>query len=210
MRIIYFKGRQTDDGRWIDTYTLTINRNRRLEDRRRRRIRAAGAATMGVLAAVFIARQAGTPADQVNPVQDPIVTTATITEITTTAATPVSAPTLATPAVKWVSAGEFEITAYCSCEICCGYWATVRPQDADGNPIVYTSTGEIAEQGTTIAVDPEVIPYGTKVMIGGHVYTAQDTGGDIKGNRIDVYFSDHQDAKEYGRRFDEVFILPQQ
>ena len=210
MKTIYFKGRQSDDGRWIDTYTLTINRNRRLTERRRK-IRNLGVATITgvVIAAGIIWRQIGSTPKQLPTVQEPITTPATITEVTTTSTTPVAAPTLATPAEKWTSIGEFEITAYCSCEICCGYWATIRPKDDNGNPIVYTSTGAVARQGVTIAVDPEVIPYGTEVRIGGHTYIAQDTGGDITGNRIDVYFSNHEDALEYGRKHDEVFIMPQ-
>ena len=42
-------------------------------------------------------------------------------------------------------------------------------------------------EGQTIAVDPRVIPYGTKVIIGGHIFTAEDCGGAIQGNHIDIY-----------------------
>ena len=107
------------------------------------------------------------------------------------------APTEA-PAETWESLGTFTITAYCPCEICCGYWATIRPLDENGDPIVYTSTGEIAKHLSTIAVDPEVIPYGTVVKFGGHTFIAQDTGGAIKGNRIDVYLNDHKLARRFG------------
>ena len=107
---------------------------------------------------------------------------------------------------EWISYGTYTLTAYCSCEKCCGYWATIRPLDANGNPIVYTSTGEIAKAGTTIAVDPRVIPYGSEVKINDHIYIAQDTGGAIKGNRIDVYFDSHQAALEFGCQNAEVFL----
>lgn len=46
---------------------------------------------------------------------------------------------------EWI---EYEATAYCSCEKCCGSWALNRP---DG--IVYTASGAVAEQGVTIAAD---------------------------------------------------------
>ena len=41
-------------------------------------------------------------------------------------------------------------------------------------------------EGQTIAVDPRVIPYGTKVIIGGHIFTAEDCGGAIQGNHIEA------------------------
>ncbi|OCN03562.1 hypothetical protein A4S06_05220 [Erysipelotrichaceae bacterium MTC7] len=58
-----------------------------------------------------------------------------------------------------------------------------------------TSTGAYATEGTTIAVDPTVIPYGTEVVIDGHTYVAQDCGGAVKGNVIDIFVeSPHMDA----------------
>lgn len=58
----------------------------------------------------------------------------------------------------------------------------------------------------SIAVDPNVIPYRTKVIIDGKTYKAQDCGGAIKGNRIDVYFEEHDDALEFGVQHKEVFV----
>lgn len=106
---------------------------------------------------------------------------------------------------KTISLGEFKLTAYCSCEKCCDGWANKRPIDENGNKIVYGSIGEELIEGTSIAVDPNVIPYGTKVIINDNTYIAQDTGGKIDGNRIDVYHNNHQKAREFGVQYAEVF-----
>lgn len=66
-----------------------------------------------------------------------------------------------------------------------------------------TSTGVIAEEGRTIAVDPNVIPYGTKVLIDGNVYVAEDCGSAVKGNIVDIYVEDEKHETHYS----EVFIL---
>ena len=58
----------------------------------------------------------------------------------------------------------------------------------------------------TIAVDPQKIDYGDRVIINGHTYTAEDCGGAIKGNRIDVYFDSHEDALKFGVQYAEVFL----
>ena len=100
-----------------------------------------------------------------------------------------------------ISLGEFKITHYCACEICCGSWANNRP-----NGIVYTASGAVAEAGVTIAVDPDVIPYGTEVVIDNQTYIAQDCGGAIQGNRIDVYCNSHQEALQLGVKYAEVLV----
>ena len=105
-----------------------------------------------------------------------------------------------------ISLGTFKLTAYCSCQRCCGSYALNRPVDESGNEIVYGSIGVRLVAGVSIAVDPRVIPYGTQVEIDGHTYTAHDTGGNIKGNRIDVYFDDHQEAWDFGTQYAEVFV----
>lgn len=108
---------------------------------------------------------------------------------------------------EYISLGEFKLTAYCSCEKCCGKWAKNRPVDEEGNEIVIGASGEVLEAGISIAVDKKVIPYGSTVLINGQEYIAHDCGGAIKQNRIDVYFSDHQDALEFGVRYAEVFLM---
>lgn len=106
------------------------------------------------------------------------------------------------------SIGLFELTAYCPCEKCCGIWAQNRPTDENGNTIVYTSSGDIAKEGVTIAADTSIYPFGTKLLIGDTVYTVQDRGSSIVGNRLDIYFESHEAALEFGRRKDvEVFLV---
>jgi 3D (Asp-Asp-Asp) domain-containing protein len=118
---------------------------------------------------------------------------------------PVTYPIDREPDSLW-SLGEFKITAYCPCEKCCGYWATVRPADENGEPIVYTASGKIAAQGVTVAADTSILPFGTVLVIGGHEYTVQDRGGMVKGNHVDIYFDSHEAAKEWGTQYMEIFV----
>ena len=108
------------------------------------------------------------------------------------------------PDTLW-SLGEYKLTAYCACEKCCGYWATIRPVDDEGNPIVYTSNGSVAKHGVTVAADTDILPFGTVLLIDGHEYTVQDRGGKVKGNHIDIYFDSHEAAKEFGVKYLEIF-----
>ena len=90
--------------------------------------------------------------------------------------------------------GEFTVTAYCGDVICTGNYGKNRPV-VNGTTIVFTANGDIAQEGVTVAADPKVIPYGTKIYIEGvGVRVVQDCGGAIKGNRLDVYYVDHNDA----------------
>lgn len=109
-----------------------------------------------------------------------------------------------------ISLGRFKLTAYCGCRKCCGKYADNRPVDENGEVIVTGSIGVRLYAGVSIAVDPRVIPYHTQVVINGHTYTAHDTGGNIKGNRIDVYFDDHDEAWDFGTQYAEVFIYAEE
>ena len=98
---------------------------------------------------------------------------------------------------KYEDCGNFILTAYCPCPICCGQWSNmVDPHTASGAPAV---------AGVTVAVDPKVFPYGTKLMINGQIYTAQDCGGAIIGNHIDIYFNTHAEACNFGRQEAHVY-----
>lgn len=92
--------------------------------------------------------------------------------------------------------GTFKITHYCQCSICCGPWA---------NGI--TSTGVTATTNRTIAVDPTQIPYGSKVVINGQVYVAEDCGGAIKNNCIDIYVASHEEGENKGVFYTDVYLL---
>ena len=91
--------------------------------------------------------------------------------------------------------GNYKLTYYCSCELCCDVETGIT---ATGTPVV---------EGQTIAVDPSVIPYGTQVIINGHVFTAEDCGGAIKGNRIDIYVNDHDRANALGVNYADVYLV---
>jgi len=103
----------------------------------------------------------------------------------------------AVPEERWESLGVFKTTGFCNCKKCCGKWAGGK-----------TKSGVYPEEGITIAVDPKVIPLGSKVMIDGiGVRVAQDTGKHIKGKCIDVYYVDHETAWNHGVQYHEVFVL---
>lgn len=100
--------------------------------------------------------------------------------------------------------GEFTITYYCACRMCCG--------KEESNPNYgITATGTLATEGRTVAVDPSVIPYGTEIRIiypdgEQRTYISEDCGGVIKGNRIDVFMETHEKALKAGIKTAEVFI----
>lgn len=84
--------------------------------------------------------------------------------------------------------GTFELTAYCQGTI--------------------TSTGTKPLPNRTIAVDPSVIPYGSIVEIEGYgTYVAEDCGGAVKGNIVDIYIPNYNDCIKFGRRKANVYVI---
>ena len=71
-----------------------------------------------------------------------------------------------------------------------------------------TSTGTTPKWGT-IAVDPSVIPYGTKVYIPefGKVFIAEDTGSAIKGNKIDIFMDTEEHCNTWGVKKIDIYVL---
>ena len=99
---------------------------------------------------------------------------------------------------KFVYMGDFKITHYCNEKFShvCGY--------GDG----LTAIGTKVKPGYTIAVDPKVIPYGTKVYIEGYGWrVAEDCGGGVDDNHIDVAVNVHSEAMSMGVRHRDVWAL---
>lgn len=85
------------------------------------------------------------------------------------------------------------------------YWA-------DSSTNVYTSSGKKAVRNpngySTIAVDPKIIPLGTKLYVEGYGYAvAADTGSSIKGKFIDVFFNTGKEVSNWGVKYLKVQIL---
>ena len=98
----------------------------------------------------------------------------------------------------------FTCTAYCCCQKCCGQYS---PEVTGREP--HTATGTIPTEGRTIAVDPHVIPYGSRVSIEGMgTYIAEDCGGGVKQDHIDIYFDTHEKAVAFGTKRLYVTIEP--
>jgi len=100
--------------------------------------------------------------------------------------------------------GTYRITAYCSCEKCCGKWAENRP-----NGIVYGASGEELVAGVSCA---STLPFGTVIEIEGlGEYTVQDRTASwvvekYGENLIDIYFDDHEAACEFGLQYLNVYL----
>lgn len=93
------------------------------------------------------------------------------------------------------------VTAYTA-----GYEST---QKRKGHPLYgVTASGTKAKQGRTIAMD-KTIPFGTLVKIEGfdEIFRVEDRGSKIKGNKVDVYFENVEDAIKFGKQKRKIFII---
>ena len=88
----------------------------------------------------------------------------------------------------------YKITAYCPCSKCCG--------KTNGR----TASGTTATAGRTVAASSK-FAFGTKLNIGGHVYTVEDRGGAINGNKIDIFVNTHAEALQWGVRYLNVSVV---
>lgn len=89
----------------------------------------------------------------------------------------------------------FTATYYCGCSKCCGKYS-------DGyEEIAYGAKGTLLTPYYSIAVDPKVIPLGTILSDDlGNQYEAVDTGKAIKGNKVDIFTGNHQEALNLGKK----------
>lgn len=100
--------------------------------------------------------------------------------------------------------GQFRVTAYCACEICCGEWAKNRP---DG--IVYGAYGVELVAGVSCAA---TLPRGTVIEVEGlGEYVVQDkivkwVVEKYGENQVDIYFDSHEAACEFGLQYLNVYL----
>lgn len=91
-----------------------------------------------------------------------------------------------------MSLGTFTITGYCACPACSGDSAL-------------TYAGTVPQPEHTIAADLSLLPLGSQVLIGGSVYTVEDKGSSVSGNKIDIFYASHEEALAAGTFSAEVF-----
>ena len=109
---------------------------------------------------------------------------------------------------------NMKTTGYCACQKCCSWrinWIGL-PVYASGplkgkiKIIGQTASARMARPGT-VAVDPKLFPRGTKFYIPGYGWgIARDTGGDIKGRHLDLFFWRHQSGNNWGVQFKKVKV----
>ena len=118
--------------------------------------------------------------------------------------------TIRPPAGRQPVVMTMEITGYCNCGKCCSWH---RPWFGLGSPVIssgpnkgkpkevgMTASGVRAHPGT-VAADTSVLPFGTIVYVEGYGYgRVEDRGGAIKGNKLDLWFSSHDEALKWGRK----------
>lgn len=170
-----------------------------------RRTALAGSALLALLLCGCAHDKADTP-KILAPTQLPVQTCAVEYLTEQTLPVIVQEPIVVTePPEELTALGEFKITHYCACAKCCG-------KSEDDPAYGITATGTRATEGRTVAVDPRVIPYGSEIVVrftdGSEArLIAEDCGGAIKGNRLDVYMDSHEAALVEGVKLAEVYIV---
>jgi len=107
-------------------------------------------------------------------------------------------------------------TAYCDCQKCCSWeysWFGLGgpvyssgPRKGEHKDIGVTASGTATRKGT-VAADTRYFPFGTVLYVPGYGYgVVEDTGGAIKGGRLDLWFPSHEAALKWGRKKVEVKI----
>lgn len=177
---------------------------RRRAQARRRQLRWVFLFLLGVLLTIFLVRvDAGGAEEQVTGKLEKSTPAAAQAVLKTDAQEPEQVKQDEELPLSYL--GEFRITHYCACKKCCG--------KGENDPWYgITATGTVATEGRTIAVDPEVIPYGSEVAVfydDGRIcrYIAEDCGGAIDGLKVDVFIADHERAKELGVKSGSVYLV---
>lgn len=130
--------------------------------------------------------------------------------ITALAAIPSCRQSKRKPAPKREDSRLVTVTGYCNCGKCCGWkrsWFGFGPPVYDYGKLKgkrkrvgITASGTRARHGT-LAADPKLFPFGTKLVIPGYgTGVVEDVGGAIKGRHIDAWFPTHEEALRWGRK----------
>jgi len=115
---------------------------------------------------------------------------ATTTSKSSSSSTKTSVTASSTPGWVWAN-----VSAYCACVKCCGKTNGI------------TASGAKAKANHTIAA-PSTYKFGTKIEIAGMgVYTVEDRGGAITGNKLDIYFDSHSEALKFGRKQLQIRVV---
>ena len=97
--------------------------------------------------------------------------------------------------IKGSYLGNFRISFYCPCATC------------NGTSSGLTASGNKLTPRVSAAVDPSIIPLGSEIYVEGFgTLVAHDTGGAIKGNRIDICVSSHSEAYALGIQYKDVYL----
>ena len=122
-----------------------------------------------------------------------------ITQINTAAVINVPEPPIAEPAEQWRTV-QMRVTAYCPCPKCCGPEASW-----------ITASGHKIQPGETFVAADKRYSFGTEMIVPGHnnykPVKVLDRGGAIRGNHIDIFFTSHQQALNWGVKLIDVKIL---
>ena len=97
---------------------------------------------------------------------------------------------------KTINMGRFTLTAFCPCYEC-----------SEGFGRKCAMKGHYATSDHTVAVDEYLINLGDKLLINGKEYVAEDTGGAVNGEKIDIFFDTHEEVEEFGVRYGDVKII---
>ena len=91
---------------------------------------------------------------------------------------------------------RFKVTGYCPCKKCCG---KIDPISASRSPGLFPKRSIAA---------PKIYPFGTRIKLEGYgIYVVEDRGGSVKDNRIEMFFSNHQQVLDWGVKFIEGTVL---
>lgn len=103
-------------------------------------------------------------------------------------------------------------TAYCPCFSCCG-----KHEDDESYGITASGYNVFSNEKQIIAADTSVLPFGTEVELYRVLksgteeyigkYTVEDRGGAVKGERIDIFYLNHEDALNFGRNEVRVKVV---